>query len=288
MVGQWLVRMEDLDPPREVPGAADDILRTLEAFGLTWDGEVVYQSERHALYSEALDGLLAATDTPLGALHPKSLWRRRRWIGRIPRHVSRRIVTDGKTRVLGGSTCLKVRAELGRQNGREAIFPQTDVGDFTLLRADGHWAYHLAVVVDDADQGRDPRGSWCRFVDIHGGTHGLQQVLGFTRPEYVHVDVVKNEQGQKLSKQTRAQPVSNSRRASTCSQVHDSTWAWPWMWIRPTAMLMEKATGMDPETHLRTVSESDLRSVGHVSSASSLLGWNLVTWSFRKRLSRWV
>ena len=204
--GTWLLRVEDLDPPREVPGAADDILRTLEAFGLTWDGEVVYQSDRHALYSEALEsskrdghafGCICTrkdlASTAVDGLYPGTCKAGlpegetpRSWRFDMPKAVQRwEDHGRGPSSVAGDS-----------------------MGDFVLKRADGHWAYHLAVVVDDADQGVT---HVVRGADLWTSTaahRALQQALNLHTPEYVHVPLVKNDLGQKLSKQTRAQPVS--------------------------------------------------------------------------------
>ena len=215
--GTWLLRMEDLDPPREVPGAADDILRTLEAFGLTWDGEVVYQSDRHALYSEALESLKRdghafgcictrkdLASTAVDGLYPGTCKAGlpegetpRSWRFDMPKAVQRwEDHGRGPSSVAGDS-----------------------MGDFVLKRADGHWAYHLAVVVDDADQGVT---HVVRGADLWTSTAAhmaLQQAMNLHTPEYVHVPLVKNDLGQKLSKQTRAQPVSPRDAANVLAKA---------------------------------------------------------------------
>ena len=215
--GTWLLRMEDLDPPREVPGAADDILRTLEAFGLTWDGEVVYQSDRHALYSEALESLKRdghafgcictrkdLASTAVDGLYPGTCKAGlpegetpRSWRFDMPKAVQRwEDHGRGPSSVAGDS-----------------------MGDFVLKRADGHWAYHLAVVVDDADQGVT---HVVRGADLWTSTAAhmaLQQAMNLHTPEYVHVPLVKNDLGQKLSKQTRAQPVSPRDAANVLTKA---------------------------------------------------------------------
>ena len=215
--GTWLLRVEDLDPPREVPGAADDILRTLEAFGLTWDGEVVYQSDRHALYSEALESLKRdghafgcictrkdLASTAVDGLYPGTCKAGlpegetpRSWRFDMPKAVQRwEDHGRGPSSVAGDS-----------------------MGDFVLKRADGHWAYHLAVVVDDADQGVT---HVVRGADLWTSTAAhmaLQQAMNLHTPEYVHVPLVKNDLGQKLSKQTRAQPVSPREAANVLAKA---------------------------------------------------------------------
>ena len=215
--GTWLLRMEDLDPPREVSGAADDILRTLESFGLTWDGEVVYQSRRHALYAEALESLKRdgrafgcictrkdLASTAVGGLYPGTCKAclpegesPRSWRFDMPRDVQRwEDHGRGPSSVAGNA-----------------------MGDFVLKRADGHWAYHLAVVVDDAAQGVT---HVVRGADLWMSTAAhmaLQKALNLHTPEYVHVPLVTNDLGQKLSKQTRAQPVSPRDAANVLAKA---------------------------------------------------------------------
>jgi glutamyl-Q tRNA(Asp) synthetase len=211
--GAWLVRMEDLDPPRVVAGAADDILRMLEAFGLFWDGEVMYQSRRGEAYRAALENLQQQ-----GALYPCNCSRREIadsapgpssglvYPGRC-RHGMRdgkaihalRLVTDNKPIHF----CDRLLGDYGQHL-------ETDVGDFVLLRADGLFAYQLAVVVDDAEQGIT---HVVRGADILESTPRqiyLQHLLQLSIPSYLHLPVAVNAQGEKLSKQTLA-PALNSR-----------------------------------------------------------------------------
>jgi glutamyl-Q tRNA(Asp) synthetase len=205
--GAWLVRMEDLDPPRVVAGAADDILRTLDAFGLHWDEAVMYQSRRHAAYAEALDALRR-----MDAVYPCSC--------------SRREIADSALAGVDGpiypGTCRPglpvgkaARAWRVKVNGAEVAFADRvqgavqcrlalEVGDYIVRRADALYAYQLAVVVDDAEQrvtdvvrGADLLGSTAR--QIH-----LQQLLRLPSLRYAHLPVAINGQGEKLSKQTGA------------------------------------------------------------------------------------
>ncbi len=211
--GEWLVRMEDVDTPRNVPGAADDILRTLDAFGFEWDGEVLYQSARFAAYAETLDALKAA-----GQVYGCAC--------------SRKEIADSATRpaIDGGlaypGTCrnglaagrsarawrLRVDATeiafADRLQGRIAQVLERDVGDFVLLRADGLFAYQLAVVVDDAFQGVT---DVVRGADLLASTPRqiwLQRCLGVPTPGYAHLPVAANAAGEKLSKQTRAEALN--------------------------------------------------------------------------------
>jgi len=204
--GTWLLRMEDLDPPREVPGAADDILRTLEAFGLTWDGEVVYQSDRHALYAEALESL-KRDGRAFGCICTRKDLASRAMDGLYP-GTCKAGLPDGET-PRSWRFHMPKDEQRWEDHGRGPSSVAGDaMGDFVLKRADGHWAYHLAVVVDDDDQGVT---HVVRGADLWTSTAAhiaLQQAMNLQTPEYVHVPLVKNDLGQKLSKQTRAQPVS--------------------------------------------------------------------------------
>lgn len=205
--GQWLVRMEDLDPPREMPGAADSILHTLDRFGFEWDGPVWYQSRRSEVYQAELERLLAdglafhcscsrqeilqaARFGVEGPVYPGTC-RQGLPPGKTPRAVRLRVadVEIGLEDRLQGRIC----QNLGRE-----------LGDFVIRRADGLFAYQLAVVIDDAAQGITDvvRGS-----DLLGSTPRqcwLQTQLGLPRPSYMHVPVAVNAAGEKLSKQTRA------------------------------------------------------------------------------------
>lgn len=211
---QWLVRIEDLDPPREVPGAADDILRTLEAHRLDWDGSVLYQSERHERYEEILQGLIAGrlaypcgctrreiADSALhgidGPVYPGTC-RKGLPDGRAPRAWRLR-VPDGMIAFVDEHLGL-VEQDAARE-----------VGDFVLRRADGLYAYQLAVVVDDADQAITQIVRGADLLDSTARQIALQRLLGFPTPTYLHLPVVVDAAGDKLSKQTRAMPIDCSR-----------------------------------------------------------------------------
>lgn len=165
--GQWLVRIEDIDTPRVVPGSADGILRTLERFGFEWDAPVLYQSTRIDAYREALDQLKRG-----GFVYPCSCSR----------------ATTAPCQCTSGPRW-RLR------------FPGDD---FTVLRADGIFAYHLAVVVDDAYQGITDVVRGADLLDSTPRQVHLQKLLGLPAPRYIHVPVVTNEKGEKLSKQTLA------------------------------------------------------------------------------------
>ena len=211
--GEWLVRMEDIDTPRNVPGAADDILRTLEVFGFEWDGEVLYQSDRHAAYGEVLEGLRAA-----GKVYGCACSRKEIADSASLPAIDGGMVYPGNCRDglpagrLARAWRLRVDAsEIAFDDRLQGCIGQVlerDVGDFVLLRADGLFAYQLAVVVDDAFQGIT---DIVRGADLLASTPRqiwLQRCLGYVTPSYAHLPVATNAAGEKLSKQTRAAPLN--------------------------------------------------------------------------------
>ena len=222
--GEWLVRMEDVDTTRTVPGAADEILRALEAFGLAWDGEVAWQSERTALYEAALDRLAAS-----GAVYRCRCSRRELADSGIAGIEG--VVYPGtcRTLALAASVAVADRVRVGPQSiafddrvqGRVEQCLDADIGDFVLRRRDGLFAYQLAVVVDDADQGIT---DVVRGADLLLSTPRqihLQRLLGFPTPRYLHVPVATHPGGQKLSKQTRAPAVDPARPGTALAAALD-------------------------------------------------------------------
>lgn len=210
--GRWLVRVEDLDPPREKPGAAADILRTLEQHGLHWDGEVVYQSRRLALYEAALAQLArdghafrcALSRTQLeafGSNHPGRATSEAHGTG------------DGPCawRLDVADTTIDFN---DRVQGRQSFNLAREGGPFVIRRRDGLFAYQLAVVVDDADQGVTDVVRGCDLLDSTPRQMWLQQRLGLPHPHYAHIPVLAGEDGQKLSKQDLAAPVTADRRVA--------------------------------------------------------------------------
>jgi len=212
--GRWLVRMEDLDPPREVPGAADDILRTLEAHGLAWDGEVLYQSRRSAHYREVLEGLLAR-----GEAYECGCTRRE--IAEAGREGPEGPVYPGTCRegLPPGKVARAVRlrthnALIRFEDAVQGVIEQrleSEIGDFVVLRADGLFAYQLAVVVDDAEQGVTEVVRGADLLDSTPRQIHLQHLLGYPTPRYLHLPVAVNPDGQKLSKQTHARALDRRR-----------------------------------------------------------------------------
>jgi glutamyl-Q tRNA(Asp) synthetase len=208
--GAWLVRMEDLDPPREVAGAADLILATLEAYGFEWDGPVLYQSRRSEFYESALaqlqqDELLypcgctrkEIADSAMhgieGPVYP-GICRHGLASGKTPR--AWRVGVDANDIVIEDRLQGTIKQNLDR-----------DIGDFVLKRADGYYAYQLAVVVDDAAQGITHVVRGADLLDSTPRQVYLQRLLGLPTPVYAHLPIVVNAAGEKLSKQTLAAPL---------------------------------------------------------------------------------
>ena len=212
--GRWLVRIEDLDPPRAVRGAADEILRTLERLGLGWDGEPVYQSRRDALYREALD-----------RLRPQTYWcsctRREVADSSLGLATDGAHIYPGTCRHRGAPEGRALRVRTGvqeirfqdRLQGAQCQVLERDTGDFVLYRADGLVAYQLAVVVDDAAQGVTDVVRGADLLDSTARQIYLQRLLGVPAPRYLHVPAAVNAAGEKLAKQTGAAAVDASMAA---------------------------------------------------------------------------
>ncbi len=208
--GEWLLRMEDLDEPREVPGAADAILQALEAYGFEWDGEVRFQSRRSAAYGEALERLERK-----GAVFPCACTRRE--ISDSAPSLASETIYPGTCRegLPPGRRARAVRMRVDDAviafddalQGRVEQNLAREVGDFIVRRADGLFAYQLAVVVDDAEQSIT---DVVRGADLLASTPRqilLQRLLGYLTPRYMHLPVAVNRNGEKLGKQTLAAPL---------------------------------------------------------------------------------
>jgi glutamyl-Q tRNA(Asp) synthetase len=218
--GRWLLRIEDIDPPREQRGAAASIVDTLGRLGLRWDGEPTYQSTRSERCAVALDALVARglaypcgctrreiADSQLRAGAPRD----RHGELRYPGTCRAGLASDRQARawrlcVPDGPVCFD-----DRWLGAQAQDVATEIGDFVLRRADGLWAYQLAVVVDDAEQGVT---DVVRGADLLGSTGrqiALARALGVRSPRWMHVPVVVGADGDKLSKHNGAAAVDASR-----------------------------------------------------------------------------
>ena len=208
--GRWLVRIDDLDPPREQAGAVDDILETLSGFGFEWHGEVFYQSNRSAAYEDALAELSnndltyiclcsrktvfeAGLSGPYGTMYPGTC---------------RELNLPSRKR-----SSIRIRVpdkDISLDDKIQGLYSQNlaqEIGDFVLKRRDGLYSYHLAVALDDAEQGIT---HIVRGIDLLESTPRqifLQQQLKLPTPEYTHLPIAVDGNGDKLSKQTYAAPV---------------------------------------------------------------------------------
>lgn len=215
--GQWLLRMEDVDEPRCSQTHADEILHVLDAFGFEWDGGVVYQSRRKELYQAALECLVEAKHA-----YPCACTRREIsdssvagiegpvYPGTCRGGLHGRAARAWRVRVGSDPVCFEDRLQGGHCQNLEA-----DIGDFVIRRADNLFAYQLAVVVDDHDQGVT---HVVRGADLLASTPRqihLQRRLGYATPAYLHLPVAVNATGQKLSKQTLAAPLEANKAGAS-------------------------------------------------------------------------
>ena len=223
--GQWLLRMEDLDKPREVADAADNILRSLEAFGFEWDAAILYQSQRNEIYEEYLHnlkrkGLIYActcsrkeiADSSVasgvdGAIYPKTCINK--MLENLPSNFNAPTIRiNACSWRINVDNVQKITFVDAIQGDISQNLP-TQVGDFILKRKDGFFAYQLAVVVDDALQNITHIVRGADLLDSTPRQIYLQNLLDFTLPHYAHVPVASNATGEKLSKQTLAKPIES-------------------------------------------------------------------------------
>lgn len=200
--GTWLVRVEDLDPPREVPGAAQHQLATLAAFGLVSDEPVIWQSTRHAAYADALARLLDEGS----AFECRCSRSELAASGGIHRACVARDLTRQPAVRLRVPDGTRVPFHDGLQ-GKVVQAVDREVGDVVLRRADGFWAYQLAVVVDDAAQCITDIVRGADLLDSTPRQILLQRALGVPTPRYLHLPLIVDAQGDKLSKSMASLPV---------------------------------------------------------------------------------
>jgi glutamyl-Q tRNA(Asp) synthetase len=208
--GKWLLRMEDLDRPREQPGATDQILCALERLGFEWDGPVLWQSARLERYRAALEDL-----SRRGFAYPCGCSRKELEDSALALDGARVYPGTCRQGLAPGKSARAVRlrthgapiAFADRIQGEIEQRVERDVGDFVLQRADGVYAYQLAVVVDDLEQGVTDVVRGADLLDSTARQIHLQRILGAHTPRYAHVPVAVDTAGQKLSKQTGAAPL---------------------------------------------------------------------------------
>jgi glutamyl-Q tRNA(Asp) synthetase len=237
--GRWLLRIEDIDPPREQPGSDKLILHALETYGFEWDGPVSYQSSFHENHMATINTLLVdnhaypcscsrrdlatAAIGPLGAIYPGTC----------------------RNGCDAGETALRVRTNdetiefEDRLQGHVRTRLKSDSGDFIIRRRDGLVAYHLAVVRDDADQGITEVVRGIDLLETTPRHIHLQNLLGIPTPAYVHIPVAENSDGQKLSKLTGAPPIPTDE-------------------VRATLFAALVALGQKPPAEMSTTSLTDI------------------------------
>jgi glutamyl-Q tRNA(Asp) synthetase len=206
--GVWIVRMEDLDQERVQPSAADNILATLERFGFEWSGPVMWQSQRTEAYREAF----ARLDTA-GFVYPCGCTRKEIGGPRYPGTCAQGLPAGRTARAWRVRAAAAPIEFVDRVQGAGSQNLAETSGDFVVRRADGLFAYQLAVVVDDAAQGITDVVRGADLLEETPRQIYLQQLLGVATPRYLHVPVATDAAGVKLSKQTRA-PALDSRRAA--------------------------------------------------------------------------
>lgn len=209
--GQWLLRMEDIDEPRCVPGAADEILRTLEHYGFQWDGEVWVQSQRQAIYAEVCSQLQTQQHLFPCACTRKQVIAQAEQL-QLPKGV---YPGTCRTGLNPQQTPRTLRLKVPDQSiewtdqiqGIQQQHLQQQVGDFIIRRADQRFAYQLVVVIDDALAGITDIVRGSDLLDSTPRQLYLQQCLNYSSPHYAHLPVALDTRGDKLSKQTFAQPL---------------------------------------------------------------------------------
>ena len=213
--GSWLIRVEDIDPPREVAGSAERILDDLHRLGLYPDGPILYQSSRLDAYQATIDTLLKKGLAYHCACSRKDLSESGKYTG-----TCRNGIPPGKS-----PRSIRLRVDEGdfsfsdKVQGEVSDSPAATTGDFVIRRADGLFAYQLAVVVDDHFQGITQVVRGADLLDSTNRQICLQKALGFVTPEYMHLPIVISADGKKLSKRDQADPVTRQQPASAVAQA---------------------------------------------------------------------
>ena len=241
--GEWWVRIENIDPPRETAGAIDAILYSLEAHGLTWDGEVQYQFHRQERYAAALDEI-----QHIGRLYMCSCSRQQ--IANATANTGGPLIYPGTCRhksPFGHGPYAKrvntIQSAIQFEDtiqGKQRVDLEKESGDFVLQRSDGLYSYQLAVALDDAEQGITEVVRGSDLLDSTPRQIFIQQLLGFTSPQYTHLPVaIDSATDQKLSKQTGAPALIDNQATQNLWEVL-------------------KFLGQDPPTELRQTSVEEL------------------------------
>ncbi len=202
--GKWLVRIEDIDPPREVAGAADDILRTLEAYGFEWDDSLLYQSQRTEAYQATIDTLLAQDKAYFCRCTRKVIQEEMGGIYNGRCHRLSPSHTQGAVRIVNHARVAEFTDTL---MGKVSVDNAFAAEDFIIKRSDGLYAYQLAVVLDDAHQGITEVVRGYDLIEASCRQLSLYQTLGLNAPNWLHLPLACLTPGFKLSKQNHAQAI---------------------------------------------------------------------------------
>ncbi|OEF24621.1 tRNA glutamyl-Q(34) synthetase GluQRS [Vibrio rumoiensis] len=214
--GQWLVRIEDLDPPREMPGASSLILNTLESYGLHWDGSVIYQSQRHQRYQEQIDSWLASGLAYYCQCTRKQIKQGGGFYLGTCRHKSQ-LTPEGCSVRLHVKQAIEQFTD--QKHGVITIPHQLAQEDFIIKRRDGLFAYNLAVVLDDIDQGVTEVVRGADLIEPTGRQINLYRYLNQPEVSYIHLPLALDEHGNKLSKQNHAPAVDTHCAKETLIKV---------------------------------------------------------------------
>lgn len=215
--GHWLIRIEDVDTPRVVDGSLGQILNDLETFGFEWDGEIIFQSDGFDRYEEILQQLLTGGQAYACECSRRILRQAKAKAGSLG------LIYPGtcRSKQLGQiNHSIRINTEhAGISAYRDLLYGQVEfnisakIGDFVIRRADNIYAYHLAVVLDDEIQGINQVVRGADLLEATCLHLYLQQLLGYRAPEYLHIPLVRNKKGDKLSKQTGATALDTSQAA---------------------------------------------------------------------------
>jgi glutamyl-Q tRNA(Asp) synthetase len=212
--GQWRLRIDDLDPPRVVPGASASILHCLEALGFEWDGPVLYQSKRLRAYHSALHRLRLAA-----VVYPCACSRKQIADSAIPGVEGPAYPGTCRNALPSSRAARALRLSVQGMHvafddllhGRQQRDLESEAGDFVLYRADGVYAFHLASAVDDGEQGVTDIVRGADLLESSARQTHLLRLLGLAVPRYVHLPVAVDHSGEKLSKQSKAAPLDTTR-----------------------------------------------------------------------------
>jgi len=216
--GKWLVRIEDIDPPREVSGASEDILATLQAYGLAWDDEVVYQSQQTAHYEQVLASL-EQQQLSYACTCTRKIIKQQGGLYRGNCRTSNLSNIDNALRINVAKLAEPVTGFYDQLQGDISLDKQQADEDFIIKRKDGLYAYNLAVVIDDINQGISEIVRGADLLPTTGKQISLYQLLGKQPPSYVHLPLVVTEPGFKLSKQNHALAIDKNNPVPTLLQA---------------------------------------------------------------------